>query len=165
MGLSSLRLLAYAGDEEMRKRLRYLGVSVVFVPIGQGLIQVLGIWLDDYTAASLLQGAIVALPLFFANKRFVWRISSGENLRNQLLVFSVTLMLCLSLTTVLTYLAECSVAGQSTLVRGTVVFFAQLLGLAIAFISRFLVLDRWLFKVSAETPEDDDAVSDEIPAP
>jgi len=38
----------------LRKKLRYAGVSVASVPIGQGLVQVLGLWLDNYAAASLL---------------------------------------------------------------------------------------------------------------
>jgi hypothetical protein len=164
MRFSPSSLIAYAGAEETRKKLRYAGVSVVFVPIGQGLIQALGLWLENYTAASLLAATIIAVPLFFANKHFVWRITSVENLRTQMLVFWVTAILGLSVATVFTYLAENMMVGQTALVRGTVVLIAQLLGLAIVWVGRFLVLDRWLFKVSAITREHADAVSDEIPA-
>ena len=162
MGPSLPSLLAYARSEETRKRLRYLGVSAVFVPIGQGLIQVLGLALDSYTAASLLAAAIVAFPLLLANKYFVWRIRSSENLRNQALVFWVSALLGVLLATALTYLAENVTAGQAVVVRGTLVFFAQLLGLGIVWVGRFLVLDRWLFKVSAGTPEYSGAVIDGI---
>jgi hypothetical protein len=164
MRSSPSTLIAYAGAEETRKKLRYAGVSVVFVPISQGLIQVLGIWLDDYTAASLLAAAIIAFPLFFANKHFVWRITSGENLRTQMLVFWMTAMLGLLLATVLTYIAENMMAGQTAPVQGAVVFFAQLLGLSIVWVGRFLVLDRWLFRVSAVTSRRGDAVCDETAA-
>jgi hypothetical protein len=163
MGLSSSRVVSYARTEETRKKLRYLGVSAVFIPIGQGLIQVLGYWLNDYTAASLLQGAIIAFPLFFATKHFVWRLSIGENLRFHVLVFWVTLMLGILLTTFLTYLAENLLAGQSGLVRGTGVLFAQLLGLCVNFISRYLILDRWLFKLADHSPEDGHETVGEIP--
>ena len=59
MGLSPSSLIARAGTEQNRKKLRYAGVSAVFVPVGQGLVQVLGLWLDNYTAASLVAAAIV----------------------------------------------------------------------------------------------------------
>jgi hypothetical protein len=71
MNLSYSGLIAYARTGEAFKKLRYAGVSVVFVPLGQILIQVFGLWLDDYTAASLLTAAIVTVPNFFANKHFV----------------------------------------------------------------------------------------------
>jgi putative flippase GtrA len=162
MSLWSSSLIAYARTEETRKRLRYLGISVVFVPIGQGLVQVLGLWLDDYTIASLLAAAILTVPAFFGNKHFVWRMTSRENLRSQVLVFWVVVMLGVSLATVFTYLAESSMAGRTALIRGTVVFFAQLLGLGIVWVGRFLILDRWLFRVSADRPEHADAVIDGI---
>jgi putative flippase GtrA len=152
MNLSPSSLIAYAGGEETRKRLRYAGVTAVFVPIGQGLIQVLGVWLDDYTAASVLASAIVAFPMFFANKHFVWRLTSGKNLHSQVLLFWVAGMLSMLLATLFTYLVEKMTAGQTALVQGTAVFFAQLFGLGIVWIGRFLILDRWLFKVSADTP-------------
>ena len=110
----------------------------------------------------MLAAAIVAFPLLLANKHFVWRIRSSENLRNQVLVFWVTALLGLSLATAFTYLAENMAAGHATVVRGTVVFFAQLLGLGIVWVGRFFILDRWLFKVSADTPEDTAAVIDGI---
>ena len=152
MRFSPSSLIAYAHAEETRKKLRYAGVSVVFVPIGQGLIQVLGLLLDDYTAALLLATAIIAFPLFFANKHFVWRITSAENVRTQMVVFWVTAMLGLSVAAMFTYFAENMVVGQTALVRGAVVLIAQLLGIAIVWVGRFLILDRWLFKLPADTP-------------
>ena len=163
MGFSPTRLIARVSDEETRKRLRYAGVSVVFVPIGQGLIQVFGLWLDDYTVAALLAAALVAFPLFFANKHFVWRITSGENLRSQIFVFWVTAMLGLSLAAALTYLAERMTTDQSALFRGAAVIVAQILGLGIVWVGRFLVLDRWLFKLAGDTPEPAGEVSCETP--
>jgi hypothetical protein len=76
MEISMSRLIAYARKEEAQKKLRYAGVSVVFVPFGQILIQIFGLWLDNYTAASLLMAAIVTVPNFFADKHFVWRFAS-----------------------------------------------------------------------------------------
>ncbi len=162
MDLSPSALLEYVGTEETRKKLRYAGVSAVFVPIGQGLVQILGLWLDDYTAASLLAAAIVTIPNFFANKYFVWRLAPGGNVRSQVLVFWVAVMLGVLLATLFTYVVEGVMADQTTLVRGIAVFFAQLLGLGIVWVGRFLILDRWLFTLAGDTP--DDAVVGEIPA-
>ncbi len=162
MDLSLSGLIAYARTEETRKKLRYVGLSVVLVPLGQGLIQVFGPWLDDYTAASLLSAAIITIPGFFANKRFVWRITSHENLRSQILVFWVTVMLAVLLATLFTHLVEHVVADQTRLVRGGAVFLAQMLGFGIVWVGRFLILDRWLFKLAGDTPEHADEVIAEI---
>jgi putative flippase GtrA len=130
---------------------------------GQGLIQVFGPRLDNYTAASLLAAAIVTLPNFFANTHFVWRITSRENLRSQVLVFWVAVMLGVSLATLFTYLVENTMADQTKLVGGTAVFFVQLLGYGLVWVCRLLVLDRWLFKLAGDTPDHAGEVIGEIP--
>ena len=163
MYLSASGLILYARTEEGRKKLRYAAVSAVFVPLGQTLIQVFGLWLYNYTAASLLSAAILTLPNFFANKFFVWRIMSRENLRSQVLVFWVAVMLALFLATLLTYLVEITMVDQTQFLRGAAVFFAQLLGYGLVWVGRFLMLDRWLFKLVGDTPEHADEVIDEIP--
>jgi hypothetical protein len=158
MNRSSSGLLAYARTEEARKKLRYAGASALFVPVGQSLTQALGLWLDNYTAASLLAVAILTVPFFFVSKHLVWRVTSRENLPGQMLVFWVAVILGVSLSTLFTYLVENEMAGQTRLVCGTAVFVAQLLGYGIVWIGRFLILDRWLFKLAGETPEHVDAV-------
>ena len=144
MLVSPSGLIAYARTEEARKKLRYAGVSVVFFPLGQGLIQVLGLWFDDYTTASLLAYAITTVPGFFVYKRFVWRDMSRENLHRQVLVFWAVVMLTVSLATLLTYLVQNAMVDQTALVRGAAVFCAQMLGLVIVWVGRYLMLDRWL---------------------
>jgi putative flippase GtrA len=144
MLVSPSGLIAYARTEEARKKLRYAGVSVVFFPLGQGLIQVLGLWLDDYTTASLLAYAIVTVPGFFAYKCLVWQDMSRENVSRQVLVFWAAMMLTVSLATFFSYLVQNAMADQTVLVRGAAVFCAQMLGLGIVWVGRFLMLDRWL---------------------
>jgi putative flippase GtrA len=144
MLVSPSGLIAYARTEDARKKLRYAGVSLVFFPLGQGLIQIFGLWLDNYTTASLLAWAIATVPGFFAYKLLVWRDMSRENLHSQLLVFWVAVMLTVSLTTLLTYLVQNAVADHTVLVRGAAVFSAQVLGFVIVWVGRYLMLDRWL---------------------
>jgi putative flippase GtrA len=162
MDLSPSGLLAYARTDEGRKKLRYAGVSVVFVPLGQILIQVFGVWMN-FTTASLVSAAILTLPNFFANKRFVWRVTSSENLRSQVLVFWVAAMLGVTLATLLTKVVEGAMADRSPLVLRASVFVAQLVGFGIVWVGRFLILDRWLFKLAGDDPEHADEVIGEIP--
>jgi putative flippase GtrA len=144
--------MTYVPTDEAHDKLRYAGASVVFVLLGQGLIQVFGPWLGGYTAASLLAAAIVTVPNFFANKHFVWRFTSRENLRNQVLAFWVALTLGVSLATLFTYLVENEIADKTTSIRGSAVLIAQLLGLGIVWVGRNLIVDDWLVKPAGETP-------------
>lgn len=145
MGLGGASI-AHARTHAARKKLRYVGVAAAFMPLGQGLIQVLGRCLDDYTAASLLAATIVTVPNFFANKHFVWRLTTRENLRKNMLVFWLVVVLGVSLATWFTHLVDQVTVDRTTLVRGTAIFIVQLCGFGIAWIGRFFVLDRWLFK-------------------
>jgi putative flippase GtrA len=154
--------MAHARSEETREKLRYAGVPVVFVLLGQGLIQVFGPWLD-YTVASLLAAAIVTVPNFFANKHFVWRVTSRENLRNQVLAFLAAGLLGVSLATLFTHLVENALAGQTTLIRGAVVLIAQLLGFGIAWVGRLLILDGWLLQGAQPNMAELGSIWGEIP--
>ncbi|WP_068180443.1 hypothetical protein [Mycobacterium sp. UM_CSW] len=135
--------VANAHTVETRKKLRYAAVAAAFLPIGQGLIQVMGVWLNSYTAASLLAAAIVTVPNFFANKHFVWRATSAENLRRQVIVFWLVVMLAVSLATLFTSLVDDAMAGDTTAIHGAAVFSVQVLGFGVVWVGRFLILDRW----------------------
>lgn len=141
-------LIEHARSEEGRKQLRYAGVAVVFVPLGQVFIQLLGRFAFDrnYTKASLVSAAVLTLPNFFANKRFVWRDTTSDGLRTQVIVFWVAAMLGVGLATYLTWLVERAVKGRSSLVESGAVFVAQLVGFGLVWVGRFIILDRWLFK-------------------
>src|SRR5690606_30024626 len=86
VNLSPSSVLAHARSVEGRKQLRYAGVSVIFVPLGQVLIQLLGatVYTDvtptgketNWVAASITSAAILTVPNFFANKYWVWKNTS-----------------------------------------------------------------------------------------
>ncbi len=163
--LSVDALMDHARSPEGRKQLRYAGVSVVFVPVGQVLIQLLGYFVFDrnYTAASVASAAILTLPNFFANKHFVWRDSSRDKLHTQVIVFWVAAMLGVSLATLLTYLVEKAVHNSaSEFGEAVAVFFAQLVGFGIVWVGRYLVLDRWLFRVTHHGEEPTEGELDEL---
>jgi len=132
---------------------------VVFVPVGQILIQVLGamVFDRDYTKASIVAAAILTVPNFFANKMWVWKDTSRDKLRTQVLVFWVAAMLGVAAATGLTYLVEQQFHNEGA-VEALAVFCAQLVGFGIVWVGRYLILDRWLFKVThhGEEPGDDE---------
>jgi putative flippase GtrA len=157
--LSPAALLEHARSDVGRKQLRYMGVSVVFVPVGQVLIQVLGSVFDgNFTLASIVAAAILTVPNFFANKLLVWKDTSRDNLRTQVVVFWVAAMLGVSLATGLTFVVQQLTDESSSLVQRVSVFIAQMTGFGIVWVGRYLVLDRWLFKVThhGEEPSGDD---------
>jgi hypothetical protein len=167
MKASPAKILEYARSPEGRKKLRYAGVSVVFVPVGQVCVQIFGYLLDDYTKGSLLTAAVLTLPNFFANKLYVWRVTSKENLRTQVLVFWVAAMLGTVMATGLTALVQSLTREQSKLIVAVAVTGAQLTGFGIVWVGRFLVLDKWLFKVThgghEPAPGELDELQGEIP--
>lgn len=154
MKLSPSGLVEHAKSDEGRKQLRYVGVALVFVPLGQVVIQVIALFMHNrrgeanFTAASVISAAILTLPNFFANKRFVWRDTSRENLHTQVVVFWVAAMLGVTLATVLTAVVEHMTRGNDHVVQAICVFFAQCLGFGLVWIGRYLILDKWLFKVT-----------------
>jgi putative flippase GtrA len=163
MKLSPAALRDHARSEVGRKQLRYMGVSVVFVPIGQILIQVLGSVFDgNFTLASIVAAAILTIPNFFANKLLVWKDTSKDNLRTQVVVFWVAAMLGVSLATGLTFVVQQMTEESSSLVQRVSVFVAQMTGFGIVWVGRYLVLDRWLFKVTRHGEEPDEEEIDEL---
>ena len=159
MKISPSAVIDHARSEQGRKQIRYAAVSVVFVPVGQILIQVLGamVFDRDYTKASIVAAAILTVPNFFANKMWVWKDTSRDKLRTQVLVFWVAAMLGVAAATGLTYLVEQQFHNEGA-VEALAVFCAQLVGFGIVWVGRYLILDRWLFKVThhGEEPGDDE---------
>ncbi len=173
MAPSPTTLLAYARSEAGRKKLRYAGVSVVFVPLGQILIQLIALMFKarsgepNFTLASIMSSGILTLPNFYANAHFVWGNTDRDKRRTQISVFWVAAMLGVTLATLFTAIVERSFEDSSHLVQSIAVFFAQLAGFGIVWVGRFMLLDRWLFKAThggAEpTPEELDELHHDFP--
>lgn len=167
MNLSPTALLDHAKSHEGRKQLRYAAVSVVFVPVGQIVIQLLGALVFyervagggkeiNWVQASIASAAILTVPNFFANKYVVWKETSKDNMRTQMVVFWVAAMLGVTFATLLTYLVDAMIAGHGWTEK-IAVFFAQLAGFGIVWLGRYVILDRWIFKVvKGEEPGDEE---------
>lgn len=163
MKISPSAVIDHARSEQGRKQIRYAAVSVVFVPVGQILIQVLGamVFDRDYTKASIVAAAILTVPNFFANKMWVWKDTSRDKLRTQVLVFWVAAMLGVAAATGLTYLVEQQFHNEGA-VEALAVFCAQLVGFGIVWVGRYLILDRWLFKVTHHGEEPSEGELDDL---
>jgi putative flippase GtrA len=152
-------VLAHAKSAEGRKQLRYAGVSVVFVPIGQILVQ-LFYWLTTWSKpmSILAAAAVLTIPNYFANKIYVWRDTSKDKLRTQITVFWVAAMLGTGFAMGLAAVAEVFTKNSSDLAQAFWLFAAQLGGYGMVWVGRYLFLDRFIFKVThhGEEPEDDD---------
>ncbi len=168
VNLSPSSVLAHAKSPEGRKQLRYAGVSVVFVPLGQILIQVLGALVftstnaggvkeTNWVAASIASAAILTIPNFFANKMLVWKNTSRDNLRTQVIVFWIAAMLGVTFATGLTFVVDWMIESHGWIEK-VAVFFAQLAGFGIVWLGRYIILDRWIFKVihHGEEPGEDE---------
>lgn len=167
MDLSPSALLEHAKSPEGRKQLRYATVSVVFVPVGQVLIQLLGalVFFEqtatggkeiNWVAASIASAAILTVPNFFANKYWVWKETSRDNMRTQVIVFWVAAMLGVTLATLLTFFVDVMIDGHGWFEK-VAVFFAQLAGFGLVWLGRYVILDRWIFKVvTGDAPDEDD---------
>ena len=94
----------------------------------------------------MVAAAILTVPNFFANKLLVWKDTSRDNLRTQVVVFWVAAMLGVSLATGLTYVVQQLTADESSIVQRVSVFVAQMTGFGIVWVGRYLVLDRWLLR-------------------
>jgi len=161
--LSATSVMDHARSDQGRKQLRYAAISLVFVPLGQVLIQVLGALVFtnaagdvNWVAASLSAAAILTLPNFFANKHFVWRNTSRDNLHTQVVVFWVAAMLGAGFATLLTWWVDVLIPGH-TWYEKVAVFAAQLTGFGVVWLGRYIILDRWIFKIThhGEEPDED----------
>lgn len=142
-------------------------MSVFFVPVGQILIQVLGalVFFErtaqgskeiNWVAASIASAAILTVPNFFANKYWVWKETSRDNMRTQMIVFWVAAMLGVTLATLLTFFVDAMIDTHGWFEK-VAVFFAQLTGFGLVWLGRYVILDRWIFKVvTGDLPDDDD---------
>jgi putative flippase GtrA len=169
--MSANALKDHARSDAGRKQLRYAGVSVVFVPLGQVLIQLLGATLFkstvdgvtevNWVGASITSAAILTIPNFFANKLLVWKNTSRDNLRTQIIVFWVAAMLGVSFATGLTFLVDWMIESHGWIEK-VAVFFAQLAGFGIVWLGRYVILDRWIFKVIHHGEEPPEEILDEM---
>lgn len=148
----------HARSEAGRKKIRYAGVSVVFVPLGQAIVQLLKWGFGVHEVWAVLIGAcILTLPNYAANKYYVWKHTSKDNRATEVLVFWLAAVLGTLFAMGFVFLAGRLVPDEEgqELAHAAAIFIGQLLGYGIVWVARYLFLDRLIFKAThhgAEPP-------------
>ncbi|MEZ5381956.1 MAG: GtrA family protein [Microthrixaceae bacterium] len=160
---------------QFRKLARYSAVSLVFVPLGQVLLQLFHWWLGiAVVPAQLIAATILTPPNFLANKFYVWRHANRDKVRTEAVVFWVAAVLGTAFAAFCLWLVDGWLPEDSTAawVRAVGIFAAQLLGYGIVWVARFIFLDKLVFTVThlhaddeaaSEAAEESDAIAESTP--
>ena len=150
MKLTPASVIAHAKSDEGRKQIRYAAVSVVFVPLGQIMVQILR-WVFEVKEywAVLIGACVLTVPNYLANKYVVWRDKSTDNRGTEVTVFWAAAVLGTSFAMGFVWLAGKWVPEENgKLAHAFAIFAAQLLGYGIVWVARYVFLDRWIFKAT-----------------
>ncbi len=169
---STDRIKKLWNHHQFRKLLRYSAVSLVFVPLGQILLQLFHWWLGiAVVPAQLIAATILTPPNFLANKYYVWRHANRDKVRTEVIVFWVSAVLGTAFAAFCLYLVdgwlpETGPDAVSPWLRALGIFAAQLVGYGVVWAARFVFLDKLVFTVTHlnedETSELVDDVSDDL---
>jgi putative flippase GtrA len=141
----------HARSDSGRKKLRYAGVSVVFVPFGQIIVQALKWGAGVYEVlAVFITACVLTLPNYLANKYYVWKHTSKDNRKTEVTVFWLAAVLGTAFAMGFVWLAGRIVPDEPgrEIAHGVAIFVAQLLGYGIVWVARYLFLDRLIFKAT-----------------
>jgi putative flippase GtrA len=141
----------HARSDSGRKKLRYAGVSVVFVPFGQIIVQALKWGAGVYEVlAVFITACVLTLPNYLANKYYVWKHTSKDNRTTEVTVFWLAAILGTAFAMGFVWLAGRIVPDEpgQEIAHGVAIFVAQLLGYGIVWVARYLFLDRLIFKAT-----------------
>ena len=123
----------------VRKLVRYAAASMVGVVIGQTCLFVfLGV-LDSGVAANALAVAVSSVPAYLINRYWVWKKSSRNDLRREIVPFWGMAFLGLVLSSITVSIADDRTDWKPALMA------ANLAGFGVLWIAKFFVLDKVLF--------------------
>lgn len=133
------RLVADHGS----KVLRYCGVSVVNVVVGQSILAFCLAVLDLSAIVSQFWSAMLsAIPAYILSKRWVWKQASSDSFRSEVLPFWVMAAIGLGFALIVVGLADR--ATDST----PVLMLSSLGAYGIVWVAKYLVLDQLMWKVT-----------------
>jgi len=157
-------VLDHARSDEGRKQIRYAAVSVVFVPVGQIMVQLLR-WVFgvNEVLAVFATACVLTLPNYLANKYYVWQHDSKDNRATEITVFWLAAVLGTAFAMAFVFIAGRIVPEESSeLAHAIAIFVAQLLGYGIVWVARYLFLDRLIFKATHGGEEPTAEVLDDL---
>jgi putative flippase GtrA len=141
----------HARSDAGRKKLRYAGVSVVFVPVGQIIVQLLKWGAGVYEVyAVFITACVLTIPNYLANKYYVWKHTSRDNRTTEVTVFWLAAVLGTAFAMGFVWIAGQVIPEEPgrEIAHGIAIFVAQLLGYGIVWVARYLFLDRLIFRAT-----------------
>lgn len=136
-------LLTTFFDDHGARLMRYAGVSVISVVVGQSLLfvfyQLLG-W--DAVIANLVAAAVGAIPAYILNRYWVWEKSGQNQFWGEIVPFWAMALLGATLSTITVALV------QTWSSYWLAINAASLFAFGIVWIAKYFVLDNVLFAAS-----------------
>lgn len=119
---------------------RFAAVSLASLVTGHLLLYGIHVWMGVAPVPSNLSSTTINTALvFYANRRWVWNVTSAVEFRREVVPFVSLAVLGLAVSTVLVW-ATAALVGE-----GLWVNLANLVGFGLVWLSRFFLLDRWVY--------------------
>ncbi|MEM9204465.1 MAG: GtrA family protein [Actinomycetota bacterium] len=145
---STLRPRAFLADHGA-KLLRYCGVSVINVIVGQAILAfclaVVGL---GGVPSQVIAAMLSAIPAYILSKRWVWKQTGQDSFRNEVLPFWIIALVGL-------IFAVSSIAVVEQFTDNTPVIMLTSLGAyGVVWVAKYLILDRLMWASSDEPAVD-----------
>ena len=144
---SSPATTADAGPGAATKFNRYLMVTMIASPANLVIYSLLlarTVWHPNL--ANLAAATIVTVPTYFANRRWVWGLTSPHSLRRDVVPYWTATVVNVAASSLVVWLLQRAGAADAVLVLGTLAAYTGV------WLARFFFLDRVLFvPVAART--------------
>jgi len=135
---------------ELRKKLRYVYVSLFTAPIGQVLLFLFyEVGELNSLLSNVLAVTISTTPNYLLNRFWVWRKRSVTNIRNEIVPYWMLAFLGLGISTIFVYLAD------SIWETWVAINLANAMGYTLLWGAKYFILEKYLFKESpsSSSPE------------
>ena len=135
---------------ELRKKLRYVYVSLFTAPIGQVLLFLFyEVGKLNPLLSNVFAVTISTTPNYLLNRFWVWRKRSVTNIRNEIVPYWMLAFLGLGISTIFVYLAD------SIWETWVAINLANAMGYTLLWGAKYFVLEKYLFKESpsSSSPE------------
>ena len=132
---------------ELRKKLRYIYVSLFTAPIGQVLLFLFyEVGKLNPLLSNVLAVTISTTPNYLLNRFWVWRKRSVTNIRNEILPYWMLAFSGLGISTILVYFAD------SIWETWIAINLANAIGYTLLWGAKYFILEKYLFKESSTAP-------------
>lgn len=132
---------------ELRKKLRYVYVSLFTAPIGQVLLFLFyEVGKLNPLLSNVLAVTISTTPNYLLNRFWVWRKKSVTNIRNEILPYWMLAFSGLGISTILVYFAD------SIWETWIAINLANAIGYTFLWGAKYFILEKYLFKESSTAP-------------